>query len=85
MTYYSFIPDDGHALFDTVGPLGDERKVVLSYSFLSGGECAVSAGRHLEIPTETQFVETQFVETQCQSTQPPPVSTVAYSTTEQQG
>lgn len=55
MTYYSPVPDDAHAFLDAIGPFRNECKVVFPYSFLSCGECAVSATCHLKVSTETQF------------------------------
>lgn len=55
LTYHSLVPDDAHAFFNAIGPFRNKCKIVFAYSFLSCGECAMSAGCHLKIPTVTQF------------------------------
>lgn len=50
LTHHTLLPDHGHALLHAVGTLGDEREVVPADGLLSGGEGAVGAASHLEVP-----------------------------------
>lgn len=58
-THHALLPDHRHALLHAVGALGDEGEVVFADSLLGGGEGAVGAAGHLEIPAGSKWVSQQ--------------------------
>lgn len=52
-TYHALFPNYRHSLLDAVCSLGNEGEVVFPHCLLGGGERAVGAAHHLQVPART--------------------------------